>query len=424
MPTTAKFNSVEPNNNIKELLDMTMVSRIYCEAHNTSGDLENAFTCNDIDLSLNSLTFGSTAVVRVHPSLKLVNCLFLTATVQVPAGTEAFAYVPGVLYNAIDQIAFRVPGCERIIMEGYNLMPRLMDECENNEKRHELIRLAGLASVDGPFVNTTRTYYALIPLPFSQILCEGSNGAKPYPSHMTTEPLDVEIKWKVANTAFPTGSIINSATLIPYYTNLGSASAYKMKMYKYPMPLPYDYTYPVPVGNATERTVVLSGFRNGECSQLRIMLTAGQHNWLGYKMKDLTLRYAGEVIWKAPEEMQAMYELKHNFLNSRWSNANYDTGARAFAVNNAGSVPTSYSAWVVPTGDYYATHWYHIPISSILDHVRGIHNYAIGADFNLSELRLTWKDGINISTTDYLLRVQVSINSFFQFNGDIAAIIQ
>lgn len=418
MATEAKFSTVLPNNTLKGAVNVTPVSYVYQERTNTVGPMENEFDANDVVLSFNTFSHGSTATVMIPPSYKLLKDVYVIFKIDYASNASPTDHPEDlVAYKIIENFMYRVPGCERMIFDGGMIPFFWMDATENISKRVRLVEISGKKTLK-PSANTAASYYlcAKLPLP----CCSGYGAPKkpkPMPLHLQGEPLELLIKIRAKAECLSSLASISEASIYFNYSHLGAFAEYKNTTYKYMFDATYDYEYVSPnavalngeQSNATgtaRRQVVMTGIRSGETPQLKIKIyekdSGNTKLYKGLKIRNIQVYYAGQRIWAAENEMQEFYELDYNH------DINF------FASSFAGIDTESNRSY-----------WYHIPIGNILNHEKD-YGYVLGADFNNSELKISYTLDVatTAGTTDHILAVQQSVTSIYQYNGERASLIQ
>lgn len=390
MATQSKFNTVLPANTIQQGLIYSPISSIYANSINTLGQAENVMTANDVELSLNTWSAGSTASINIPASYKLLGNMYLKMTVKLstlllapqPEDTATyhdlyrdfngngitFANTPSQIkvidsnndattadravpfvtrnvgvgtlntglpldvnflaYNLIKQLTWRIPGCDRLYIQGIRMLPTILDKCPNDEEKQKIAMMAGTGHhlysynmtkgtsrtlitqlkkpknildvnplvignkqfIDDfqehcPTISVNRiddpefVIYALLDLPWSTVDKEKSGLY--YPSHMTTSALELNIQFQdsqymrvPAEDGYSGYKVdILSASLRFTYAAVATMTYYKPPIYKLPCSLHYDFEFPVEKfdSSADCRTNLL-GLKNGEITQLLMFI--------------------------------------------------------------------------------------------------------------------------------------------------------
>jgi hypothetical protein len=485
MATEAKFSTVLPNNCLKGAVNATPVSQVYQERTNTLGPLENEFHANDVQLSLNTKDYGSTATVMIPPSYKLLNDAYIVFDIACGGGGDFTSDM--IAYKILSQFIYRIPGCERMYFDGQNIPFMMLSNTENIHKRLRHIELSGTKELGS--INKTIKVVAKLPLPCCSQYGDNELKPKPIPLHLIGEP--VELLFKIQPTAAmcgfgSSGASISCANLYFNYSHLGAFAEYKNVVYKQMFDGIYDYEYVVPAAaTGGERNVTMTGIRSGETTMLRIRCkevnaSDDKYTFNGLPLTDIKLRYAGQLIWQADGPLQESYHLDYARDVNYWSRKGESHSIAAIATNGtstltnlattgtltSGTVTGGVVANLAVTGTVTSgagttasitnvdklgirNYWYDLPIATILAHMKK-HGYVLGADFNNSELKLTFTiaSSINgiplgsigpatpvtdanvtagvgyVSGNSHALEVTQFVNSIYQYNGERAVLIQ
>lgn len=264
MATDVKLRSVigAGNNNLKAAQLFTPRSKVYVEANNTQGPLEDSTLGTDNMFSLNTLAFGSTATVRIPPTYPLIREVILNAKVDLTytANSAQTDHAPDCtywLYRLIKAFTYRLGNADKVRFEGYNLPFIINDQCDSWEKREILLESCGEGCEYYPANKAvTRSFHlsAILPLPCSTPSVWKK--PKPLPIYMCNQSLELEIEWEQAanvtnlitagpNTAAGTVLSVAGAEIKVIYETLGSANQLKASPYLYPFQYHQHMTYPV-----------------------------------------------------------------------------------------------------------------------------------------------------------------------------------
>lgn len=231
-------------------------------------------------------------------------------------------------YQLIKQFTWRIPGCDRLYIQGIRMLPVLLDKCPNEEEKQKLAMLSGsghhlysynmtkgtasnlmvqwkrsIADIktlgltgDDQFLGGNNNdynvvsslqliedpefvIYALLDLPWSTI--DKDKHALYYPSHMTSSALELNIQFQDRDKMIvnPQGAYsgyqvdITAASLRFTYANVATLTYYKPPVYKMPCSLHYDFEFPI---NDFDQTPLAStnllGLKNGEITQLLMFI--------------------------------------------------------------------------------------------------------------------------------------------------------
>lgn len=156
----------------------------------------------------------------------------------------------------------------------------------------------------------------LLPLPWCSPATMGSSrAAKPYPAHLTTQPIELYFMFNnlagiISNFAATstTGQWNLADTSLSFlYGTFADPAQYKSTKYFYATLMPFDHIYPFSLTAAPASGVIpkvdipLRGLRNGEIREAMIHLgpdtAALTDPYTGYEIGNISLMYAGQKIW-------------------------------------------------------------------------------------------------------------------------------
>lgn len=476
MASEAKFRTVLPNNTISAAVDYTGESTIYQSKLNTMGQAEMVFDSNDIEFSLTPAQFGTRSTVYLPPSYKLIKNVFIEVELNGRVDVNAAGL------QLIQEWGYRVPGCERMFFPGEAMLFDPLLQCENTDKRVKYLELTGLANytkmtgttpADGVAVDSTnataetggiytlpvkRKVYALFNMPWCSL--DGNKQPKPYPLHLTTQPLEIDVLFRDrASVSSDTSLTIVGARIIFTYETLANMNLYKNTVYKYNFSAPYHIAYGAKKVDTSDSKVHLdlSGIRNGEITELRLLVRKvgtyaeeRRNRYKGVKLSEVELTYAGQRIWKAVGDSSQLYDLTYNRLPYEvpWG---YRRKSKVLKRALSAST-TSWSNVLEPnmTYSYESTsgsidsfidtyedliYLYVIPVANVLENMKNPGDYNLGADFKDSDLKLIFKPPATLwdSTVDdfivdpnaqWQVLMEYRLTSIYQFDGQSAKLIQ
>lgn len=439
MAAETKLQTVLPGNTLKFAENFTPLSEVYAEKINCKGPLENYTIANDVQLTLNTYNWGATATTQIPKMYKFLNSIFLKLKVRVDVtltapgsgATTAVNFFPFkaqqfIGNSLLQQLRYKIPGAEAQVFLGENIPTIFMDQCQEVSQRDEILAQSGYCQnsymttpVEASPVSKTLSkdfiFFVYLPLPCTD-LKDIDRKSKPLPLHLLGDSIDLLTTFRQMTEVMETtaiGSVGSWTVGIPtasityaevnfVYTHLGAPAEYKQVVYKFPFSAKYDSIFPIADGVAgTVKQVVLSGLRNGESTTLIIRVAKpGAEAFDGVRMDNLKITYGGYTLWGSNDGNQQIYETL------------------------LGKLP-NHHAYQGEVGGLVHNYWYHIPFAAILEHVKGAHDYTLGADFQNAELRLSFTlPDTAVTSANYNLYIQNNITSIYQFNGESAALIQ
>lgn len=450
MAANTKFATINTSGSLKPTFPGLPVSEVYCERENCYAGVENYFNANDASFSFNTYAHGATATCNITTSHKFISHAFfkvkISGQVQTTNTANAGAIGPFTPYQAqivapslFEYIQYQMPGMEKQIFHPGSLMTKYFDQCEGSQKRQIMCELFGnYDSVGHSNEATLQTrdvvHHLYFPVPIhSESMYTGNKEAKPHPNYMLdTQPLVIQVKFAKASDFWGTNANnstgrayshitfknfqIDDVSVVVQYGTMQSASEYLNQIYKYPCDIPYNQQYIIargPVAVANKYRVVLLGTRSGEITQVVLRLGSDTpfSRLRGYRLRDITLRFANYNMWEAPDGTVDYYNILNAETVTSVDVSRADT--QKLSITTAGRV-----------------HWFVVPIAKRTVAVKGPHNYEMGADFNNAELILEFtihpEDDTQSMLQDDNLKLSVDfyMTSVIQFNGQTATLIQ
>lgn len=253
----------------------TMFNDIYYSRVNTVQSLsEVTYNMGRYNQSLSSLQFGGTSTIIV-PNGSLLSTFYLHLEI-IPSVTNANITLPrGWALAALRQVSYLMGSSNvpNISLDKHSIFQVLMGQCENAEKRTEMLHLAGEETF-GFVANVPIVADLIIPLPWSSAV--GRDQKLPLPTDLLSNPITVQI-------SFDTGSaFIGGTGTRPNAFSVGTAlmrqgdmlnrdAGLRPVMYRNPS-LIYGYPFihfqsnqfPLQITNTAQNTITLTGFINAD----------------------------------------------------------------------------------------------------------------------------------------------------------------
>ncbi len=450
----SKISSVIPNNSIKDIYPRKPTSTVYIENSNNTSSLEDIMFVNDLTQGFPSgNVFGSNNTFRFSRTYQFLNGIIAKFTVQYPGDSTTTVHGEYFGYNLIKRLRWTAGGTELLTLSGESLVPIILDQCESFHKKCIVLEESGVKKVANTSVSlnaTAVTYTAVLPLPFSAINAKKlDNMFKPFPLHMLSEPLELQIELRDLIDVASFGAItLTSSELQFQYGKIGNPEQLKKSVYKYPFASIFSNIFPYTFVDAnTEISVDLNGFRRAEVNMIQIVAapTAVINRNEGMKMNDISLTFNGQVIWRSAGNDQ-IWDLIYNCQPSVHGYKKYGILTGAQNVVNAvvaegatsvirnktklasiitdkvitGSLVEFYghsnlaATAVGENGLYY---YYNIPIAEILQKYAGC-GHVLGADFSKQSIQLKFK-----VPAAGRLQVAYYYKAMYQFDNEQALLI-
>ncbi len=304
MSTQQKFGSVFPNNNLKRtLVDVaTPQPMVYWSQPRQPGQQSNSnmalidvHKAQDVSLSFNATTPGSTGVVTIPPTYPHLYQVYLMVDVVLKppaiANREVIAIVPFAANAVIDSYTLRVNGAERINVDGRQMLFHTLANCESRQAKDELQEFSGRRT---KYHADRVTLMCPIWIPGREFNGTGM----PFPNFMTQTGLEFAIKWR-DEAAYSDGLWSFSNHRIRFtYGELADIALRRAEVYKYPFG--YRFTQELAVSANGDVTLNLGNLRDGENSQIMIAMFQNTNRpcdlFKTSPLKNIQILYAGQTI--------------------------------------------------------------------------------------------------------------------------------
>lgn len=398
----------------KELHPGEDVSTLYYSDRNVDKQREDVVFDNKFVQPFNSLNFGAQGLALVIPNDKFVSEVIVS--MKFPGGAN-LAVTPAVAYDAIQAVEWQVFGSTVYRKEGVQHMLETLNNCESNEKKDEIIQLAGGA---GGAIAADAWYHAHISVPWSNI--RAIMRKKPIDSTLGTQPIRIVLYLRnntdlyYATTGTPTiptalvagqfqirqGQCMDRQHHLQLRTLEQGASGMEMKQnyYSYPFSFYQSFISPAFTGaTSSPVTVNLTGFRKGELRSIIFGLykstelvspaTSARNIVKTSEPGNLELLFNGNQLYRAIADSWKLLHLEEDRIPN-WMRTTVGSATR-----------------------YY---WLEMPMSQALPKASG-DDYQSGIDLSNQTLQL------NLTTPDtgtyYVYAIYV-YNSTLLFDGQNA----
>lgn len=178
----------------------TILDDVYYSALNTTVSLsEVTYNQGRLAVSLSQTQFGAQSQVIV-PNSSLLSTVYLH--LELPDVVTNQTLCRGWGYAAIDNISylFGSSNVSQITLGGQSIWQTIAGQCETEEKRSEILRLAG-EEVIAPTIGGPTQYADLIlPLPWSS--ANGLNAKLPFDTGILSNPITIQITFRQANAIY------------------------------------------------------------------------------------------------------------------------------------------------------------------------------------------------------------------------------
>ena len=355
----------------KAITPAEMKDMYYPGMENTESVAFASYVENRFQASIPSVQFGSSSTVIFNPTEGLGDILL---TLQLPASTyTALGCSSGWGYAAIRQLGIRVGNSSLYYFTGDQLLQAVLSECEDSEKRDQMLFLGGQALIPADFADANkRTAYVYIKCPWNTPSAQEKT--LPLETDLLTQPVQLIIEFEPASKIFIQGTgaaalptAFSSAVMQFRQTHLMNGSdllARRVDMNSNALSYPLKYFQQTTFRTTVAATanvpvqVNLTGFRSGSLKSIDLWavsqsdLASGNPNrWI--LLGSVRLLINGLVYYDAPAA-----------CNQFWSIIDRKTAATASysATTAAGAVVSTL------TGNMY---WLNIPFAQHTESLAG-----------------------------------------------------
>lgn len=237
-------------------------------------------------------------------------------------------------YSLIRTISVRYGGSSQYFWTGSQMLAQNLLDCENQSKVDALLKLGGTFAVGADCAGAEALLY--INLPHNSPRAEGK--PLPFPSDLLTQPIVVTIELNAISSIFG-GSNSASPTALPsalalaelqvnqeYMSDTADLLARRVDMNTHAISVPLKYFAQQEVlntfnaGAPASQQINLTGFRAGEVKDIMLWLevqgdasgngvSGGSKQWNWYGLKDVELRYNGEIFFTASGQASKLWNL-------------------------------------------------------------------------------------------------------------------
>lgn len=176
----------------------------YSVMNSSSSLVETTYMMGKYTASLSSRSFGSTSNVSI-PNQSFLGNTYLNVVFRIPPG---YSLARGALFSMIAEVTYLMgsSSSSSITLSGESMFSALMAQCETEEKRSKMFRLAGEAVVQDDNITSMN---ACIPLlfPFS-----GACSKLYFDTSLLSNNIVITIKFKDAATVYGDGPISGMPT--------------------------------------------------------------------------------------------------------------------------------------------------------------------------------------------------------------------
>lgn len=302
---------------------------------NTSKQAFPVVKNNRFKLQFANLGQGTSQFV-ISPNMGVSDIL---VRVQLPPVAGSVAYTNACVndgwgYSLVRTISVRYGGSSQYFWTGSQMLAQNLLDCENQSKADALLKLGGTFAVGADCAGAEALLY--INLPHNSPRAEGK--PLPFPSDLLTQPIVVTIELNAISSIFGGSnslapSALPSALAIAelqvnqeYMSDTADLLARRVDMNTHAISVPLKYFAQQEVlntfnaGAPSAQQINLTGFRAGEVKDIMLWLevqgdasgagtSGGSKQWNWYSLKDVELRYNGEIFFTASGQASKLWNL-------------------------------------------------------------------------------------------------------------------
>lgn len=334
------------------LLPGTCVDTYYAGVSNTEKQCFPSKVNNRFYVDLNSKTPGSTSVVTFNPNQGVTD---IVLELELPDLSGVFtsaglAVQSGWGYRAIEALSFRFGSAPQYFVGSEQHFISVIDSVEDFVKRDTLVTQGGQTLISAADFGsaTKRKAYVYIKIPSNT---PNHKKSLPYPSDLTTQPLQLTIQLADWSKLFDNGSAIpsqlqafsvarvnfrqvelnNSSDLLAQREDMTK------KMYVYPLTRFEQRQLTIPLRNdGSLQSVQLTGFRSGQVSHIVLWAQdndLGAGNGLLFSpISNAVLTINGDIRYDARDQSSIIWDAITNPLPALYDTFNVVASGPATAA--------------------------------------------------------------------------------------------
>jgi len=313
--------------------------------------------------SFNNLTGGS-SVFTIPPTngIQDVVCEFAMPPVT-GTGLTGVSLPRGWGYALIKQVTFRYGGSSQYYLTGDQILQNALRRQPSRSTADDLFALGG-SYATGTGVGSSGldvTQYAAVVLTLPHNIPSGFGKANPLPTDLLTQQVQITVELNNINSVFSVAAGLTTA-VIPtslsfaqfqvqqvMFNNQGDALARRVDMAVNAYAFPCEFVQQVQRINlqnsAASQSVVLTGFRSGECKAVHLWLTRSSDsndsagginnpfNW--YLPLSVIMTYAGDIYARYEFASSPLWNLINGDKAPAWDNVlTTDAGGQVLAQSS------------------------------------------------------------------------------------------
>jgi hypothetical protein len=316
---------------------------------------------------------GGSSVFTIPPNNGVQDIIISLQFPALPAGatTAGLALNRGWGYSAIKQVSFRFGGSSQYFLSGDQILQNALRAQPSRETASDLLTLGGAAAIED--ANNTQlsgsANYANCVLVLPHATPSGVGKAHPFPSDCLTQQIQITVELYPPSAIF--SKLTGSTATVPttygnatfqvqqvLFNNLGDSLARRVDLAENAYAFPAEFVQQkqvIPLLSTTAaQSVVLTGFRSGECKSIQFWLsrtsdtTGDMKNYFNWVLPtSVEMSYAGDIY--------ARYEFASSPL---WNLIN---GNKAPAIDNL-----EITAAAPPTAAPFLSVWTELPFAQTM----------------------------------------------------------
>jgi len=308
---------------------------------------------------------GGSSVFTIPPNNGVQDIIISLSFPALDAGTSAgLALNRGWSYSAIKQVSFRYGGSSQYFLSGDQILQNALRAQPSRETASDLLTLGGAAAIEDASNNqlSGSANYGNCVLVLPHATPSGVGKAHPFPSDCLTQQIQITVELYPPSAIF--SKLAGSSATVPttygnatfqvqqvLFNNLGDSLARRVDLAENAYAFPAEFVQQkqvIPLLSTTaSQSVVLTGFRSGECKNIQM--------WLS-RTSDVTGAVKNPFNWVLPTSVEMSYAgdiyARFNGQSSTlWNllNGNKYPGAQSISLADGGENFTNasqVSTWV------------------------------------------------------------------------------
>jgi len=310
---------------------------------------------------------GGSSVFTIPPNNGVQDIIISLSFPALTAGatSEGLALNRGWGYSAIKQVSFRYGGSSQYFLSGDQILQNALRAQPSRETASDLLTLGGAAAIEDASNNqlSGSANYANCVLVLPHATPSGVGKANPFPSDCLTQQIQCTVELyppaaifsKLASSSADAPTTYGNATFQVQqvlFNNLGDSLARRVDLAENAYAFPAEFVQQkqvIPLLSTTAaQSVVLTGFRSGECKSIQMWLsrtsdtTGAVKNYFNWVLPtSVEMSYAGDIYARYNSQSSTLFNLL---------NGNKYPGAQSISLADGGAAlfdsASQVSTWV------------------------------------------------------------------------------